>query len=153
MSTPPTARAVLPGGLPPLLADTAVTPQLVTRVAGVLAERADTLRSRSASSVAEALGRVGARFLHADDPLRVRALELLPASARVTDPMAELILDGMARDWSTDRLARLVAEDLGQAESLDRPMERGGRRMLAVGPRLCTQIVSGSVPGVAHDST
>lgn len=148
MSVPLLARTVLPGGLPTGLADEPITPELVARVAGALEARADTLRARRVSSVATALGRVGVRFLDADDPLRARALALLPASAHVSGPMAEAILDGMARDWSADRLTRLVAEELGEAEALDRTVHRTGRRKLAVGPRLCTQIVSGSVPGV-----
>lgn len=62
--------------------------------------------------------------------------------------MARAVLDGMARDWTTPRLARLLREELGGAECLDGFVRKGGRRSMAVAPRLSTQLVAGSVPGV-----
>lgn len=96
----------------------------------------------------EALGAVGRRFLDPDDSLRQEALALLPRTSGLSEPMAEVVLDGMARDWLPDRLARLVREELGESPALGRFVPRGDRAVMAVAPRLCVQLVAGSVPGV-----
>lgn len=94
------------------------------------------------------LGNVGARFADPGDPLRRAALRLLPPTSGLSPDMARLVLDGMARDWTTPRLRRLLRAELGGPESLARFVDVEGRRSMAVAPRLCTQLVAGSVPGV-----
>ena len=106
------------------------------------------LRPGGADERAEALGAVGARFLDADDSLRTEALALLPATSGLSPAMARAVLDGMARDWIAPRLRRLMREELGGPESLAGFVQREGRWAMAVPPRLCTQLVAGSVPGV-----
>lgn len=133
----------------------------VARIADHLRERTNALRGRPFAEIVEALGRVGARFLDDHDPLRRRALELLPDAAHLSPEMARAVLDGMARDWTVERLTGLVAAELGEPAWLDgmvgppgrAPAVGGsdgptGRSLMAVGPALCVQIVSGSVPGV-----
>ena len=97
---------------------------------------------------ARRLGAVGRRFLDRADSLRREALALLPASAGLSVPMAEVVLDGMAADWVPERLERLLVEELGDSPTLGRLVNRGGRSVMAVAPRLCVQLVAGSVPGV-----
>ncbi len=92
---------------------------------------------------------MGRRFLDPGDPLRRLALELLPGTAGLTAPMAEAVLDGMARDWTPDRLEALLQAELGTPEVLDgfRPGRAAGR-VRAVGPGLGVHVGAGNVPGV-----
>jgi hypothetical protein len=118
-----------------------------------VAEVADGLRARTATAAdplerAARLGGAGRRFLDPADPLRREALELLPATSGLSAAMAEAVLDGMAADWTPERLARLLREELGDPVPLGSFVERGDRSVMAAGPRLCVQLVAGSVPGV-----
>jgi hypothetical protein len=132
------------------------TPEWVGRVADALLASRDTIADRRATEIASSLGRVGARFLDAGDPLRRDALALLPATSGLSPEMAAAVLDGMAADWTEDRLLELLRQELGSQAVLDGFVEAvaaGGdtaadRRVMAVGPWLCAQIVAGSVPGV-----
>lgn len=129
----------------------AATPEWIREVKVVLARARGALMERRASELAATLGRVGVRFLDEDDPLRARALALLPESSGLSAPMAEAVLDGMAADWTPERLQALLDVELEGGAALDGFVDdpRGrGRRLRALGPRLCTQVVSGSVPGV-----
>ena len=123
------------------------------------------LVARPWEGIAGVLGAVGARFLDAADALRIAALERLPEEAGLSPRMAEVVLDGMAHDWTAERLRRLVREEFVEPRCLDGPVRiptpvapeasdapagamREGRELMALGPSLCVQIVSGSVPGV-----
>lgn len=97
---------------------------------------------------ARSLGAVGRRFLDPDDELRRDALALLPQTSGLSGAMSEVVLDGMAADWVPERLVRLLTEELGDPSPLDRFVDRGDRSVMAVAPRLCVQLVAGSVPGV-----
>ncbi|MDX1645696.1 MAG: acyl-CoA reductase [Longimicrobiales bacterium] len=121
------------------------TPAELARTLDRLRGEADALRGRGVRELQALLGRVGARFLDEDDPLRSQALAELPDSAGISPAMAREILDGMARDWTEERLSEMLTRDLGEPTVLDALV--GGR--MAVGPGLCLQVVSGSVPGVA----
>ena len=117
------------------------------------------LRARPYGDIVASLGRVGARFLDGSDSLRRRALDGLPGEAHVSPAMAAAILDGMARDWTRDRLEALVNAEFDDPSILDGFTMVGDpsggpagvplRRARALGPGLCLQIVSGSVPGVS----
>ncbi len=113
-----------------------------------LAGATDTLRSRPWSEIADHLGEVGARFSDSTDPLRLEALERLPQDAGLTPAMAEVVLDGMARDWTADRLRRTVEAQFEEPGCLDGLVPGDEQSSMAIGPALCLQIVSGSVPGV-----
>jgi hypothetical protein len=120
-------------------------------VTKALGEARHGLLGRRATDIATALGRVGDRFLEDGDPLRAEALELLPATSGLSAPMAEAVLDGMAADWRAERLQMLLDAEFHGGAPLDGFVPRGertGRRLRAVGPRLCVQVVSGTVPGV-----
>ena len=145
MSRPELEARVVPPGLPVA----AATPEWITALCDALRAAAPALRDRPAAEIAGVLGTVGARFLDPQDPVRADALEILPSSAGLSPEMAEAVLDGMAADWTQGRLTALLEAELGRPSPLDGFVELGGpRRATAVGPRLCVQIVAGSVPGV-----
>lgn len=138
-----------------------VTPDRIATIVARLRSTTAALRARSVADIAEALGRTGERFLDEEDDLRREALERLLAEAGLSAAMARLVLDGMARDWTRERLSAWLSVELGDARCLDGlvvegadqpsrggPPSRAVRRLMAVGPSLCTQIVAGSVPGV-----
>ncbi len=120
----------------------------IRRIAAVLRGAKDTLVSRPAVEIAEALGSVGERFLDPEDPVRERALELLPPTSGLSPEMASAVLDGMAADWTGARLSRLLQADLGGGSVVDGFVPSPHGRVQAAGPKLCVQVVSGSVPGV-----
>ncbi len=125
------------------------TPGWMRRVTDALAQAKEPLLERSTADVIASLGAVGARFLDPDDPLRAEALDLLPATSGLSAPMAAAVLDGMAADWTAERLERALDAELGGAAVLEGfAPARSGRRVRAVSPALCVQIVSGSVPGL-----
>lgn len=108
---------------------------------------------RKARTLAATLGRVGSRFLQAGDPIRERALELLPGLSGLSSPMAREVLDGMARDWTGGRLHRLLCADFGDPAVLDRFRPgRGGGSVRALGPELTFHVGAGTVPGVSVTS-
>ena len=166
MSDAPGFRAwALPEGV-----DRPDAPPALVDVGGVGVERLDTdaawvgglcralvntgasLRARPARDLLRSLGRTGRRFGDSHDAYRKEALALLPAVAGVSPQMAVAVLDGMANDWTEDRLAGLLDRDLGGPAALDdfvTAPPAGSGRLLASGPRLCVQVVSGSVPGVS----
>jgi hypothetical protein len=94
------------------------------------------------------VGRAGARFLDPADLLRREALERLPVDAALSAEEAGHVLDGMARDWTLERLSSAVRADFPDPDVLDgfRPGPRGELHR-AVPPRLLVQVCSGNVPG------
>lgn len=133
-------------------ADVAEVEEALRRLKGAWAQ----LRARPQGEIVVALGRTGARFVDEADAFRRRALEALPSSAHLSPEMARVVLDGMASDWTEGRLRDLIEAEFASPAVLDGFTHAGGpggedrgRRLMAVGPRLCVQIVSGSVPGVS----
>ena len=113
--------------------------------------------SRPVAEIADVLGRVGERFSDPGDQLRRMALDKLPSEAKLSRELAEVVLDGMAAGWTREALSRLLQNEFANPALLDglvRAQQRGNDRSLlvpsvmAVGPTLCVQISSGSVPGV-----
>ncbi len=125
-----------------------VSPEWVGDLAARLISAREMLLARSALELAGILGQAAERFLDPGDPLRVEALAHLPATSGLSREMSAAVLDGMASDWTVDRLKSLITAEFGASEALDGfvPGHRGEVR--AVGSRLTTQIVAGSVPGV-----
>jgi hypothetical protein len=113
--------------------------------------------SRPVAEIADVLGRVGERFSDPSDQLRRMALDKLPSEAKLSRELAEVVLDGMAAGWTREALSKLLENEFANPALLDglvRAQQRGDARSLsaprvmAVGPTLCVQISSGSVPGV-----
>jgi len=113
-----------------------------------LRDSGNALSMRSPRDIATVLGRIGRRFSDPGDVLRKEALRLLPMTARLSPPMAAAVLDGMIPDWTTERLVALVDEEFGFRRPSPEGAPATGRTLHRVPPRLCVQIVSGSVPGV-----
>ena len=102
---------------------------------------------------ARALGRAGRRFLDPADPLRRQAEAWLPATAGISPAMAARVVEGMARDWTEERLLALLAADLGEPCPLDGWVPApGGRRVRAEGHALSLHVGAGTVPGVSATS-
>ena len=125
-------------------------PAFARRLCDHLIEAGDRLHRRRTASLVESLGSAGARFLDPGDPIRRAALESLPAAAGLSPAMAREVVDGMARDWTADRLSRLVRAQFPDPGVLDgfRPGP-GGSRVRALGHRLVVQLGAGNVPGVS----
>lgn len=113
----------------------------------------EVLAGRSVRDLATLLGQVGARFLDPRDELRREAEARLPEEAALGSTMARQVIDGMARDWSGERLHRLLDEEFEDPEVLDglRTSERG-RLLGATGGRLAFHVGAGNVPGVGTTS-
>lgn len=127
------------------------TPEEVERLAGVLRKgRDERLLPLRTGRLLASLGRVGRRFQDPGDPLRREALEGLPAGAGISAPMAREILDGMAADWTEERLELLLRAEFQDPSVLETFVAAPrGRRIRALGSPLLVQVVSGSVPGVS----
>ncbi len=159
---PPHARgAEHPGTAPTAFSTTSVSGDLRLRfptpdpafarcLCDHLVEAGARLHERRTDSLVASLGRAGARFLDPADPIRKEALDLLPPAAGLSTAMAREVLDGMARDWTADRLARLVRAQFPDPAVLDgfRPGP-GGSRVRAFGHRLIVQLGAGNVAGVS----
>ena len=87
-----------------------VTTVWISELADVLLATRKDLLERTPTEIAAILGRVGECFLKMDHPLRREALELLPPTSGLSPQMACAVLDGMAADWTEDRLARLLQD-------------------------------------------
>lgn len=125
----------------------------VGSLAGLLRERRSALLDRSTSEIIAAIDGVARRFLTPGDPLRRMALTALPVTAGMSPEMAEAVLDGMAADWTTERLNELIVAEFGGPAPLDglAPLP-GDRRGRALGFPLSVHIGAGTVPGVAVTS-
>lgn len=114
---------------------------------------AAALRDRPLQEVLRVLGRAGSRFLDPRDPLRREAEERIPEDAGYSSEMAHAVVEGMARDWTEERLAAAVRADFPDPGVLDgfRP-GAGGERLRALGADLTFHLGAGSVPGVTATS-
>jgi len=118
----------------------------LTQIAHRVRQGGEGLRGRSSLSIAEALGSIGVRFRDPSDVLRLEALSALPETSGLSSEMAELVLDGMCRDWTTEVFLEVLRREFGDAEALDRAEAPGGTA------GLITHIGSGTVPGVTATS-
>ena len=141
------SSVVVPGAT----SDSAVAPELSIRslsiesrwlneLTDILVEGSGRLKNRKATELARILGTVGSRFLKEGDPLRTKALELLPQASGLSVQMARVVLDGMAADWAEDRLLGLLENEFGTSEGLDGFVKQDGCRTMAIGADLCVQI-------------
>lgn len=129
-----------------------VTPGDVQRVAARLRQAQARLRERSVDSIVDAIDRVAHRLLDRGDPLRTAADAALPPLTGYSPAMIDHILDGMAADWRRPALERLLEAELHGADILDRPVERRGRRVIAMPHPLLLHVFAGNIPGVAVTS-
>ena len=126
----------------------------VLRLVERLREGREELLSRPAASIARVLGAVGDRFLDDSDPLHRAAVDAVVRESGLSRPMSSHVVRGMAWDWTSDRLLRVVREEFGDPPEVDGFVERGpdARRIAAYGDAFAVHVASGSVPGVAATS-
>lgn len=132
-----------------------LTPALLTeQIEGLRAARESELADRPVAEIVEVIGRVAERLLDRGDPLRREAEAALPLVTGSSPEMIRLVLDRMAEDWRAEALTTLLHSEFTDPLVLDgfQPGPPGAGRMMALGPRLTTQIFSGNVPGVAVTS-
>ncbi len=103
--------------------------------------------------VVAAVDGVARRLLDPGDPLRTEAVDGMGACAGYSVPMARAVLDGMARDWTRERLVGLLEAEFPDYRVLDgfRPGP-AGRLQRALGCPLTFHLGAGSVPGVVTTS-
>jgi hypothetical protein len=82
-------------------------------VDGLLEARETHLRDRPVAEIAQAIGRVANRLLDPRDTLRHEAALALRGVTGMTEPMAAMILDGMAADWREPTLLEVLATEFG----------------------------------------
>ncbi len=116
-------------------------------------EREATLVSFPVSRVVDAVDRVAGRLLDPGDNLRARVLETLAPYSGFSSPMAEAVLEGMARGWMRECLWDLVRSEFSDPAVLEgfRPGPTGDRTR-ALGFPLTFHLGAGTVPGVATTS-
>ena len=111
------------------------------------------LRERPVADVVGSIGRAAGRLLDLEDPIRLAALEWLVPTAGISAEMAAVVLTGMARDWTGDRLAELLEREFTIPEVLDDfQLLDSGRAVHATGPDLSFHVGAGTVPGVSVSS-
>ena len=122
-----------------------------------LGKARSAILERPVAEIADVLGLVGERFSDPGDEIRKLALHKLPAEAALSPELAEIVLDGMAKGWTRKATSWMLTSEFATSALLDglvRAPHRGdakslsGPSVMAVGPALCVQISSGSVPGV-----
>lgn len=118
-----------------------------------VAKAGAALRQMTNDEVVTAIGHAAARLLDPDDALRIEAEEWLPAEAGLSLPMARLVLERMAADWSADASKRLLQAEFADPGVLEgfRPGAAGGQ-VRAMGDEVAFHVGAGTVPGVGATS-
>jgi len=146
--------AVLEGsGLPTLHYPTLSESRLRDLLDVLRRERETTLAFVPVSRVVDVVDRVAGRLLDSGDGLRVTALERMGHYSGFSSPMAEAVLDGMARSWMREGLWDLIRSEFSDPAVLDgfRPGPTGDQTR-ALGFPLTFHLGAGTVPGVATTS-
>ena len=108
--------------------------------------------------VVDAVDRVARRFVDPSDGLRRVALQTMASYGGYSPPMAEAVLDGMARGWTEQNLNGLLESEFHDPGVLDgfKPAAKGqaakGRKGRALGYPLTFHLGAGTVPGVSTTS-
>lgn len=118
-----------------------------------LQEARGALAKYDAAEIARRVGAVGARLLDPGDVLRREASHRLPTETGLSGPVCDGIIEGMARDWTPERLDRLLAAEFRDPGVLD-GFRAGpeGSRLHATGGRLAFHLGAGNIPGVGTTS-
>jgi hypothetical protein len=146
-------KAVLDGGGSPVLEFPDLTEDRFRALVDRLRSSRDLLAEVPVGRILMAVDRVARRLLDPGDDIRRRALESVGMHAGYTAPMAEAVLDGMARDWTRPPLEALLHAEFRDPAVLDRMMpNRSGGEVRALGLPLTFHLGAGTVPGVAVTS-
>ena len=132
--------------LPP---EHAVTPKLVTEACQTLKRnREQYLLGRPTSSIVGVLAATAQSWLEHDNPFRKLALEQGVAETGFSAATLARGLDAFFKQFTSENLNALIAQDLGHAERLDRfTTDRiTNTAALARGPELLVHIAAGNIP-------
>ena len=124
----------------------------MTRCMERLEQAQQALSGMPVSSIIAAVDRVAHRLLDPADEMRQLADRALPPLTGYSPAMCRLIIERMAHDWTRPQLERLVRTELGDADVLDGFVERDGRQVMAVGPRITAHVLAGNIPGIGVTS-
>jgi hypothetical protein len=111
-----------------------------------LVRAGEALASRTVAEITSVLAAAAARWRNPTDPARKEGERALAGHYGVPEAAIARILDAGFGAWTGDALLERVAVELGDARTLDRFVELGGARRLAVGPRLAVALASRGVP-------
>jgi hypothetical protein len=110
------------------------------------------LADRPLDDIVRIIDAAALRLHDREDPIRRTADALLPAFAGYSEAMHHHVLDRMIDDWRAPALRKLLQAEVDGGRMLDHFVERDGRRIMAIGPRLTTHVFAGNVPGVSVTS-
>jgi len=115
----------------------------------ILTDANSEIRRMPVSEIIQAIGNVSNRFMDQNDSLRKEALEIMVPTAGISSEMAEVVLAGMAKNWTAKRLTDLLNREFAKPEILD-GFQRldSGRKQMAYGLDVNFTLGSGTVPGV-----
>ena len=129
-----------------------LTPDGMTRCMERLDQAHHALSRMPLSSIIAAVDRVAQRLLDPADEMRRLVDHALPPLTGYSPAMCRLIIERMAADWTRAQLERVVRAELGSADVLDSFVERDGRQVMAVAPRITAHVFSGNIPGIGVTS-
>jgi hypothetical protein len=146
--------------LPP---EATLSPAMVTEACQTLKRnRAQYLAQRSTASLVGVLCDVAEAWLKPDNAFRRRALESGPGKTGFSQATLQKGLDNFFHQFTPENFYALLAQELGDAQGLDRFVACGGdapvagvsgsgsnRAALAVGPELLVHIAAGNLPNPA----
>ena len=142
---------VLPPGIE--ADESSLGPGSVREIAAALRSGQVDLAAMPWREVAARIGAAAENLLDPGHTSRAEALEGLGETAGLSSQMAEAVLDGMARDWCTDRLVDTVEAEPYLADALDGVTDGpGGAKVRARGRQLTLHIGAGTVPGIGATS-
>ncbi len=127
----------------------AMTPKLVTEACQTLKHNRERfLLGRSTSSIVGFLAATAQSWLEHDNPLRKFALKQGVAETGFNEPTLARGLESFFKQFTTDNLNALIAQDLGHVERLDRftSDRTSNTTALARGPELLVHIAAGNIP-------
>ena len=112
------------------------------------------LKDRPTESLIRALSETSMRWLQADSPFRLAALESGPEATGFSKATLARGLDDFFSQLTAQNLETLVEQDLGHPRRLDEfsgheSEHKTGRTSLARGPELITHICAGNIPNPA----
>jgi hypothetical protein len=135
--------------LPP---EATLTPTMLSEACDTLRRnRAQYLAQRSTEQMIRLLSELGGSWLEPNFPLRVKALQEGPENTGFSRETLARGLDAFFAMLTAENLRRLIEQDLGTTDRLDRlssssAEEATGRRSIAQGPELLVHIAAGNVP-------
>ena len=127
----------------------AVTPTLVTEACQTLKRnREQFLLGRTTSSIVGVLSATAQSWLEHNNPFRKLALERGVAETGFSEMTLARGLDSFFKQFTSENLNALVAQDLGHVERLDRFTNDRitNTRALARGPALLVHVAAGNIP-------